>query len=136
MNKKIKKIMIDLKFIETAREIRKKYLSLHQQLEHSQNDISSLADFLREKTEEFNDLNENVVKKTKSKEDVIDVTKKLILKLDEIQQREKSMSKKIDGINEDIEKLKLEEAELFNLIKKKYPKLTNQDIIKEIHSRL
>lgn len=136
MKKARKEKMIDIKFIESAREIRKKYLILHEQLDNSKEDITNLADFLREKTEEFNDLNENVVKKTKSKEDVINVTKKLITKLDEIQQKEKSMTKKIDDISEEIEKLKAEEVELMNLIKQKYPNLSNQEIIKEVHSRL
>jgi hypothetical protein len=128
--------MIDIKFIESAREIRKKYITLHDQLDESKKDVTQLASFLDEKLKELAYLNENVVKTAKDKDELISVTKTLISKLDEIENRERIMTKRIDDINEDIEKLKLEEIDLMKKIKNKYPDLSNQEIIKEVHQRL
>jgi septal ring factor EnvC (AmiA/AmiB activator) len=61
--------MIDKKFIDSAREIRKKYKSLYDELEMSERELKQLANFLIEKSEEFKHINENIVKKAKTKED-------------------------------------------------------------------
>lgn len=128
--------MIDNRFIESAREIRKKYSSLYEELNNSEREVKQLANFLMEKSEEFKTINDTIIKNAKSKEEIVDITQKLIDKLDDLERREKVMTKKIDLINENIEKLKLEEINLLKKIQDKFPDLSNDEIRQEVHSRL
>ena len=128
--------MIDKKFIDSAREIRKKYKSLYAELEMSERELKQLANFLIEKSEEFKHINENIVKKAKTKEEILDISQKLVEKLDDMESREKTMTKRIDVINNSIEKLKKEEIDLMILIREKFPDMSNDEIKQEVHSRL
>jgi chromosome segregation ATPase len=128
--------MIDNRFIESAREIRKKYSSLYEELNMSEREVKQLANFLMEKSHEFKTINETVIQNAQSKEEIVDITQKLIDKLDDLDRREKVMTKRIDTINESIEKLKMEEIELLKKIQEKFPDLTNEEIRQEVHSRL
>jgi chromosome segregation ATPase len=128
--------MIDNRFIESAREIRKKYSSLYEELNMSEREVKQLANFLMEKSHEFKTINETVIQNAQSKEEIVDITQKLIDKLDDLDRREKVMTKRIDTINESIEKLKMEEIELLKKIQEKFPDLSNEEIRQEVHSRL
>jgi hypothetical protein len=46
------------------------------------------------------------------------------------------LTSKIDPINKKIENLKRDELQLYEAIKKKYPDLSDDDMKKEIHSKL
>jgi methyl-accepting chemotaxis protein len=128
--------MIDERFIVSAREIRKEYLHLSNELTKSNENIKVLADFLTEKMSELEDLKTNLSKKVKSKEQLIDFTKKIFLKISEIEEKEKSLTKRINEINTNLEKLRKEETLLMKKLKEKYPNKSNDEIKNEVHSRL
>jgi predicted Rossmann fold nucleotide-binding protein DprA/Smf involved in DNA uptake len=102
----------------------------------SERELKQLANFLIEKSEEFKHINENIVKKAKTKEEILDISQKLVEKLDDMESREKTMTKRIDVINSSIEKLKKEEIDLMILIREKFPDMSNDEIKQEVHSRL
>ena len=128
--------MIDTRFIESAREIRKEYLRLSEELDKNQNNVKELAIYLEGKIEELKEFQESLKNKIKSKEQIMDVTKNLLIKIGEIEDREKSMTKSIDEVNKKIINLRSEEFLLMKKIKEKYPELSSDEIKKEVHSKL
>ena len=56
--------------------------------------------------------------------------------MSDIEAEEQKIIRLVQPINEKIDKLKIEEAFLFKQLKEKYPKMTQDEIIKEIHSHL
>ena len=128
--------MIDNKFIEGARQIKNQYSRIHEELEAGKKELGDLSSYLIEKAKELEIFNEDVIKKAKSKEEIAEISNKLLGQLTEIEEREKSMTKQVNSSNEKLDKLKAEEFDLLQQIKRKYPLLSNDQIRKEIHSRL
>jgi len=128
--------MIDERFIISAREIRKQYSQLSQELQNSNDTIKLLAEYLSEKVGELDDFKKTLNGKVKTKDQLIDFSKKILFKISEIEEKEKSLTKKINDINNGLENLRKEEVILMNKIKEKYPEKSNQEIKTEVHSRL
>lgn len=128
--------MIDNQLIESAKFIRKEYLSLNSSLEKYQGDVSNLGNFLLSKVEDIKNYKNDVMSKMKSKEDLSKVTDHLVKELKDIEDEEKKLVMKVDSINQKLEKLKKDEDILYDTIKLRYPNLTDDEIKKEIHSHL
>ena len=128
--------MIDERFIISAREIRKQYSQLSEELQNSNDTIKLLAEYLSEKVGELDDFKKTLNGKVKTKDQLIDFSKKILFKISEIEEKEKSLTKKINDINNGLESLRKEEVILMNKIKEKYPEKSNQEIKTEVHSRL
>ena len=128
--------MIDERFIISAREIRKQYSQLSEELQNSNDTIKLLAEYLSEKVGELDDFKKTLNGKVKTKDQLIDFSKKILFKISEIEEKEKSLTKKINDINNGLENLRKEEVILMNKIKEKYPEKSNQEIKTEVHSRL
>lgn len=131
-----RRLMIDERFIISAREIRKQYSQLSQELQNSNDTIKLLAEYLSEKVGELDDFKKTLNGKVKTKDQLIDFSKKILFKISEIEEKEKSLTKKINDINNGLENLRKEEVILMNKIKEKYPEKSNQEIKTEVHSRL
>ena len=131
-----RRLMIDERFIISAREIRKQYSQLSQELQNSNDTIKLLAEYLSEKVGELDDFKKTLNGKVKTKDQLIDFSKKILFKISEIEEKEKSLTKKINDINNGLENLRKEEVILMNKIKEKYPERSNQEIKTEVHSRL
>jgi chromosome segregation ATPase len=128
--------MIDQQLIDSAKYIRKNFVDLTNTLSLYREDVKNLADFLKQKIEEIRKYNEETIKKMKSKEQLGVITEHLIKELNSIEDEEKKLHKKVEGINKELEKLKAEEQILYKTIKERYPEMTDQQIIKEIHQHL
>jgi predicted nucleic acid-binding Zn-ribbon protein len=72
----------------------------------------------------------------KTKDQIGVVTQHLLKELQSIEDEEKKLHRKVEKINKELEKLKEEEEVLYKTIKERYPELTDQEIIKEIHQYL
>jgi hypothetical protein len=128
--------MIDQNLIESAKIIRNEFISLSSLLDKYQDDAKNLSDFFYKVVKELEDYNKNEVSNIKSNKDVEGVKIYLIGKMSELEVESIKLTSKIDPINKKIENLKRDELQLYEAIKKKYPDLSDDDMKKEIHSKL
>jgi predicted nucleic acid-binding Zn-ribbon protein len=128
--------MIDQQLIDSAKYIRKNFLTLTERLGTYRKDVIKLHDFLKIKVDEIKEWNDTVLKKMRSKSDATNAINHLMKELTSIEDEEKKIKVKVESINVEIEKLRKEEEILYEAIKKRYPDLTYESILKEIHSNL
>jgi chromosome segregation ATPase len=128
--------MIDKIYIESAKNIRKEFLSLSEKLDNYQSDLNKYVSYLETASVDLESIKNNDVKKMREASDLKDITEKITKKLNEIETEEQKIIHLIRPINDRIEKLREEENYLYGQIKEKYPKLSDEEIIKEIHSYL
>jgi chromosome segregation ATPase len=128
--------MIDKIYIESAKNIRKEFLNLSEKLDKYQNGLKKYVSYLETASSDLEAIKNNDVKKMKEASELKDISEKITKKLTEIETEEQKIIHLIKPINDRIEKLREEENYLYTQIKEKYPKLTDEEIIKEIHSYL
>jgi uncharacterized coiled-coil DUF342 family protein len=129
--------MIDERFILSAREIRKRYQVLSEELDGYKSDLTKLTEYLNDKIKELDGFkNEIIRKKIKTKEEVFEVSKELLTKMTDLEEKEKSLAKKINEIDNKMNKLREEEINLMVKIREKYPDKSPDEIKREIHSHL
>jgi chromosome segregation ATPase len=125
--------MIDKQYIESAKNIRSEFVSLNKKLDIYKKDLENLSEYLQTT---IADLNNMTNKKIESKQELQTIAENLIKKIEEIELEEKKMTNLVKPINERIDKLKEEETILYNALKTKYPNLSDDEMRKEIHSRI
>ena len=125
--------MIDKQYIESAKNIRSEFVSLNKKLDIYKKDLENLSEYLQTT---IADLNNMTNKKVESKQELQTIAENLIKKIEEIELEEKKMTNLVKPINERIDKLKEEETILYNALKTKYPNLSDDEMRKEIHSRI
>lgn len=128
--------MIDSQLIESAKFIRRDYLSQSNKLTKYYEDVKELGYFLLKKVDELKKFNDDSVKKIKNNDDLSKVTNHILKEIEEIEIEERKIRDKVDKINLDLEKLKKDEENLYLEIKERHPKLTDDEIVKEIHKHL
>jgi hypothetical protein len=128
--------MIDRQIIESAKIIRKKFLSIISETNNYQGDVKQLSEFLMKKVEDLKNIKDNEFKNKPTQDEVNRVTKLILKEIGEIEIEEQKLSKKISTLNEEIEKLKKEEDILYRTIKNRYPNLSDKQIKEEIQSNL
>lgn len=128
--------MIDSQLIESAKFIRRDYLSQSNKLTKYYEDVKELGYFLLKKVDELKKFNDDSVKKIKNNDDLSKVTNHILKEIGEIEIEERKIRDKVDKINLDLEKLKKDEENLYLEIKERHPKLTDDEIVKEIHKHL
>jgi hypothetical protein len=126
--------MIDQQLLSSAREIRKKYLSIMSDLSDYEKEIKKLSDFLLEKAEVFKKIEEKDLNTKGSKEELLRITSKIVNEIQEIEDEEIKISKRIEQLNEGLNKLQKEEDILYTTIKTRYPNMTDEEIKSQIHS--
>ena len=126
--------MIDNQLLESAKYIRKEFLLLKTELNSYQDEVKGLGEFLLKKVEELTKYKDDVIQKIKTKDEIRIVTEHILKNIQEIEDEEKNINKIVDIINKKIDKLKNDELVLYNTIKDRYPKMTDDEIKKEIHS--
>jgi hypothetical protein len=124
--------MIDEKFLIAAVNIRKDYLK-----------ITSNMDFYRKRAEKTleileNSLNEieNIEKAMKEKDDRPDSINEVIEILKKIEEEGDRIEKFIEPLNKEIERLAIEEQELYRVIVEKHPDIPEEKIIESVRIRL
>jgi len=128
--------MIDKIYIESAKNIRFKFLNLNNRLSIYQKNLADLFIYLENVVKELETINEKEVSKIRTKADASVVTEHIVKKLSEIETEEQKLIRLITPINNEIDKLKYEENFLYSQIKEKYHSLTDEQIKKEIQSHL
>jgi predicted nucleic acid-binding Zn-ribbon protein len=126
--------MIDENFIKAAIKIRREYLKLTNNLNFykrkAEDVISNLEDIVN-KIEKIQEETENQ-QVTNNDAIVLQLTKLLT----DIESEGRSVESLIDPLNKEIEKLGLEEQELWRNIKNKYPNLSDEEIVEYVRQRL
>lgn len=128
--------MIDQQLIESAKQIRKRYLKSMSDLGIYEQDVRNLANFLQEKSKVFEKIKDVELKKKPSKEELEKVTRLIVEEITSIEDQEKKIAKKVESINIEMDKLQKEEEILYQTIKKRYPKLSDKQMKEEIQSYL
>jgi len=124
--------MIDRQLLQSAREIRKKYLSIMGDLGDYEKEIKKLSNFLLEKAEVFKNMNEKDLNQKGSKDQLLVITQKIVNEIQEIEKEEEKISKRIESLNEGLVKLQEEEEVLYQTIKNRYPNLSDEKIKSEV----
>ena len=127
--------MIDDNFIQSAIKIRRNYLKLTNNMDFYKKEVEKLTSNLDNIVNKLSDLQSDLNDKNKkmTTESAVREMTKIIKDLeDEGLNLEKAMS----PINEGIEKLSFEEAELWRNIKEKHYNIPEDDIIDYIKTRL
>jgi hypothetical protein len=128
--------MIDEQLILSAREIKKKYIKALDSLSIYEKDIKNIVEFLKQKAKNLEKIQDVELKKKASKEELARITKLIVEELTQIEDEEKRLLKRVESINSEIQNLQKEEQLLYTTIKTRYPKLTDDEIIKEIQRNL
>jgi cell shape-determining protein MreC len=128
--------MIDSYFIESAKIIRKEFLKLSSNLSTYEKEVKGLADFLTKKIEEITEYKDNRMSNIRTKDDVSEISTHLMNEIQSIEDEESRLKKLIESVNTKIESLRKDETNLYEAIKKKYPELSDQQIVNSIHPHL
>ena len=128
--------MIDKQLIESAKIIRREFLTLNRNLNEYQDDVKNLGFFLQSKASELESYSEKNLKRLSSRDDLDKVVKHILSEVESIEEEEKKLSKKVSAINDKIEKLRKDEIKLYETIKHRYPSLSDDQISKEVQSQL
>ena len=87
--------MIDKSLIESARIIRKRFLSLNDELSNYEGDVKNLAQLFFKVAGEF----ENIEKEIDKNDDIIKIRDKVISKLNGLETESEKISAKINSVN-------------------------------------
>jgi cell division protein ZapA (FtsZ GTPase activity inhibitor) len=124
--------MIDEKFLIAAVNIRKNYIRL-----------TSNVDFYRKRTEKTLEVLdsslkelERIEKDMKDRNKNSDSINSIISVLTKIEEEGDKIEKFIDPLNKEIEKLAIEEQELYRIIVEKHPQLSENQIVESVRKRL
>lgn len=131
--KNLQQQMIDKFYIDSAKQIRKEFIRLSSMLVYHEEDLRKISELLLETSRELQEYSDNQIDKEKN----VDTIKNYIVsKLEYLDDESNKIAKRINPINEGIEKLKQDEMTLYNTIKNKYKDLSDEDIISEIQKNL
>lgn len=122
--------MIEESIIESARLIKNEFNRLNEILTTYESDVKSLADSFFKLSDELTNLN---VDDGDSIEKIRDI---VLNKLSELELESNSVTDRIDDINNQMEKLKKEELDLYKVIKNRYPSISDDEIKIELQKRI
>jgi hypothetical protein len=129
--------MIDENFLQNAVRIRRTYLKMINNMDFYQNKAREIVDRLDETIEKVNIIQKKAEESKKNNEiGSQDLLNELMKVLNDIEDEGHSLENLVDPLNSDIEKLALEEQELYRLIKQKHNNLTDEQIIESVKDRL
>lgn len=127
-------MIIDKRFIKRAVEIRKTYLKVTRDISVYETRAKQVLETLESTVIKLNSLQEGI--KNKIVTNVDDAAKKAMDILTDVEREGERLEKLIDPLNTEIETLRLEENELYRLIKEKHPNVTDEEIISQIHNEI
>jgi Mor family transcriptional regulator len=126
--------MIDEFFLERAIQIRKTYLNLNNNMDNYQKKAKIVHDNLKQTIEKITKMQEDIEKGTLKDPKI--ASEKVLNILSEIEAEGESLNKSIDPINKQIEKLAVEEKELYRQIREKHYNLSEEQIVNVVRERL
>lgn len=126
--------MIEERFIKRAVEIRRDYVKITRDISVYESKAKQVLETLESTVAKLNSIQDKIKKKIITNAD--DASKKIMDILSDVEKEGERLEKMIDPLNDQIEKLRVEENELYRLIKEKYPKVSDQDIVKQIQEEI
>jgi len=129
--------MIDEKFLVAAVNIKKKYINVTSDINKYHDRAKKTIEKLESTLKNIENIQETMKEKAKNKKlDSNEVLKEMINIISEIEDEGKSLEKYINPLNKEIEKLAIEEQELYRLICEKHSNLTEDQIVESVKQRL
>lgn len=125
--------MIEERFLQSAVNIRRTYLKVSNNLNMYHSRAKDMINSLNETINIIDNLNNDIKKNGRTPEQTLDELMKII---QNIEDEGKKMENLTDPMNKEIEKLAIEEQELYKQIKNTHPYLTDDQIIETIKDRL
>jgi predicted nucleic acid-binding Zn-ribbon protein len=126
--------MIDEIFLQSAVRIRRTYLKVSNNMDFYHNRAKEIVDILESTLAKINNLQTDLkTNKNISKDSAIS---SLLDILKEVEDEGSRLEKMIEPMNKEIEKLSIEEAELYRQIKEKHSDLKELQIVDSVKERL
>ena len=127
--------MIDEIFYQSAIKIRRQYLKVTNNMSFYQSKAKVVADNLGDIIKRIDDIKDSAYPENSefsTESAVVELSK--ILK--EVEDEAKRLEEMVDPLNSEMEKLALEEQELWRNIKEKHYNINDEDIINSVKERL
>jgi chromosome segregation ATPase len=125
--------MIHQSLIDAARNIRSQYERKQADLESTIRSTEEVKTLLEENILKIQEIGKQVAKQVGT----VDSHKNTLMDvLSEIDEKSKSLAIRLQSTNKEMEQLKEQEIRLFNVIKSRYPSMTDEEIKIEVQSRL
>jgi chromosome segregation ATPase len=129
--------MIDEKFLVAAVNIKKKYISLTSDINKYHDRAKKTIEKLDLTLKEIEKIQGKMKESAKNKKlDSNGVLNTMIKIVSEIEDEGKSLEKYIEPLNKEIEKLAVEEQELYRMICEKHSNLSEDQIVESVKQRL
>jgi len=131
--------MIDEIYLQNAVRIRRTYLKLSNNMDLYQKKAQAVSDKLETTISKIDELQSKIEESRRDKNDKKDSNfflTELVKILNEVEEEGKALESSVDPLNKEIEKLALEEQELYRQIKEKHFNLTDEQIISSVQDRL
>lgn len=129
--------MINENYLQNAVRIRRTYLKLSNNMELYQKKAQSVSDKLEVTISKIADLESKINQSKKNdKNDTNFFLMELVKILNEVEEEGKMLESSVEPLNKEIEKLALEEQELYRQIKEKHFNLTDDQIVSSVKERL
>ena len=130
--------MIEEKFLVAAVNIKRSYLKLTSNLDFYKKRAEQTLEKLQEAYGKVETL-ENEIKELKKQKDQNadpNLTTKVLSILNDIEEEGNRIEKFVEPLNKEIEKLAIEEGELYRIIVETHPNLSEEQIVEAVRLRL
>ena len=128
--------MIDEKFLIAAINIRKTYVRLLNDLDKYHEKAKETLDSLESIYKKLDNLDKDIKKPENSKNENFSAVNEIMTIINDIEEEGKRLENFTNPINKNIEKLALEEQELYKQICSKHKDMTEDEIIECVKQRL
>ena len=131
--------MVDEVFLQNAVRIRRTYLKLSNNMDLYQKKAQKVSDKLDETLARIEEIEKEAKESRNSKTSSNNTEyflNELMKALQEVDDEGKSLEDLVNPLNKEIEKLALEEQELYRKIKEKHFTLTDEQILESVRDRL
>lgn len=130
--------MIDEKFLVAAVNIKRSYLKLTSNLDFYKRRAEQTLEKLQDAYGKAEELESEIVELKKKKDQNVDpnLTNKVLTILNEIEEEGNKIEKFVEPLNKEIEKLAVEEQELYRVIVETHPNLSEDQIVESVRLRL
>jgi predicted nucleic acid-binding Zn-ribbon protein len=125
--------MIDGNFVKSAIRIRREYLKITNSMSLYQRRAKEVANSLDDIINQLEDIKEKATKKEVTTENAIADIQKI---LSDVEDEGKKLETLLDPLNKELEKLGLEEQELWRQIKQKHGDIPDDDIVEFVKNKL
>ena len=130
--------MIEEKFLVAAVNIKRSYLKLTSNLDFYKRRAEQTLEKLQDAYGQVENLENEIAELKKKKDQNVDpnLTSKVLNILSEIEQEGNKIEKFVEPLNKEIEKLAMEEQELYRIIVESHPNLSEDQIVESVGLRL